>query len=152
MPTRVSAATSTLVVRGRSSKGVVLAGEPQRLAEPAWPRAEQPFILEASALPHRPHPVGRLERAYENRFGDSFRAADEVQAPVDTVRAVDVGVAGRTEHGRVAARPAAVGMASGIGVMVRLDLDDRAADAVDQEGGADQVRRDHVHRAREEVS
>ena len=43
-------------------------------------------------------------------------------------------------------------MTRGILLVVRLDLDDRAADAVDEERHADEVGRDLVHRPGEEVT
>jgi hypothetical protein len=66
---------------------------------------------------------------------------------VDAVRAVDVGVAAAEEH-RGVARGAAVevAVARGVLVVVGLDLDDHAADAVDVELGADELRRDLEHR------
>ena len=44
-------------------------------------------------------------------LGDALFLADEVEAPVDPVRAVDVGVAGRAEHRRVPLGAAAVAVA-----------------------------------------
>ena len=69
---------------------------------------------------------------------------------MDAVRAVDVGAAGRAEHRRVPLRAAAEAVRGGIVAVVRLHLDDPAADAVDVELGADELRRDLVHAAREE--
>ena len=69
---------------------------------------------------------------------------------MDAVRAVDVGVPGRSEHRGVPRRLPAVAVAAGIVGVVRLDLDDHAADAVDEQRGADELGRDLVHRAREE--
>jgi hypothetical protein len=64
---------------------------------------------------------------------------------VDAVRAIDVRVASRQEHRGVALRaPVAEAVGGGILVVVRLDLDDRPADTVDEELRADQLRRDLV--------
>ena len=66
------------------------------------------------------------------------------------VGAIDVRMAGRPEHRGVARGAAVEAMRRRILVVVCLDLDDRAADAVDQQGRADQVRRDVVDAAIEE--
>ena len=71
---------------------------------------------------------------------------------MDAVRAVDVGVAGRPEHRGRARSQAAKAVARGIVLVVGFDLDDPPAHAVDEQGGADQLGRDLVHRAREELA
>ena len=43
---------------------------------------------------------------------------------MDAVGAVDIDIAGRAEHHRVARRAAAIGMRRRIGVVIGLDLDD----------------------------
>src|SRR5262249_39767575 len=78
---------------------------------------------------------------------DAHRLADEVEAPVDPVRAVDVRVPRRAEHRLVALGAPAVAVRGGILVVVGLELDDDAADAVDIELGADELRRDLVDAA-----
>src|SRR5204862_1700132 len=128
---------------------VVLARQRERLAEPARPGAEEPARLEAAALLHRLDAGERLERPDQNRVRDALRLADEVETPVDAVGAVDVRVAGRAEHRRVALRPAAVAVSRRILVVVGLDLDDHAADPVDVELRADELRRDLVDTALE---
>ena len=70
---------------------------------------------------------------------------------MDAVRAVDVRVAGRAEHRRVARGLSAVAVRGGILVVVGLDLDDAPADAVDEQRRADELGRDLVHAAREEA-
>ena len=70
---------------------------------------------------------------------------------MDPVRAVDVRVPRRAEHGGVSLRAAAEPVARRILVMVGLDLDDRAPHSVDEERHAEQVGRDLVHRAGEEI-
>jgi hypothetical protein len=69
---------------------------------------------------------------------------------VDPVGAVDVRAAGRAEHRSVAGGAAAEAVRRRVLVVVRLDLDDPAAHAVEEEGRADELRSDVVHRAREE--
>ena len=64
---------------------------------------------------------------------------------MDPVGAIDVGVPAGQEHRRVALRPAVPeAVRRRILVVVRLELDDRAADAVDEELSADQLWRDLV--------
>ena len=81
-----------------------------------------------------------------------LRFADEVQAPVDAVRAVDVRVAGWAEHRRVARRAATVAVARRVLLVVGLDFDDPPTYAVDEQRRADQLGRDLVDAAREELS
>ena len=69
---------------------------------------------------------------------------------MDAVGAVDVHVAAGEEHRGVARRaPVAEAVRGGILVVVGLDLDDHAADAVDEQLGADQLGRDLVRATRE---
>ena len=129
----------------------MLAGDAERLAEASRPGCEQPNVVEPAPLAHELEAVGRLERPDQHRCGAPFLLADEVQAPVDPVGAVDVRVPGRSEHRRVARRAAAEAVRGGILGVVRLDLDDPAADAVDEERDADQLGRDLVDAAGEEL-
>ena len=69
---------------------------------------------------------------------------------MDAVRAVDVRVAGRAEHRGVPCGRPAVAVRGGILVVVGLDLDDLAADSVDEQRRADELGRDVVHAAGEE--
>ena len=94
--------------------------------------------------------MGRLQRADEDRVGDAFGLADEVDAPVDAVRAVDVRVAGRAEHRGVPHGQAAVAVCGRVLVLVGLELDNLPADAVDEEDRADQLFCDFVHGPGEE--
>jgi hypothetical protein len=68
----------------------------------------------------------------------AFLAADEIEAPVDAIGAVDVRTAGWTEHRRVAQGGAAEAVRGRVLAVVGLGLDDAAADAVDQQQRADQ--------------
>jgi len=69
---------------------------------------------------------------------------------VDAVGAIDVRVAARQEHRPVARAAAAeIAVAGRFLVVVRLDLHDHAADAVDVQLGADELRGDLEHGARE---
>ena len=69
---------------------------------------------------------------------------------MDAVGAVDVGEARRPEHYGVAVGLTVIRMRRRVGMVIGLDLDDHAADAVDQQGRADQVGRNVVHGAGEE--
>ncbi len=57
---------------------------------------------------------------------------------MNAVGAVDIGIAGRTEHHGVARGASAEAMRRGFGVVIGLDLDDDAADAIEQQRRADQ--------------
>src|SRR5205085_1622283 len=122
------------------------------LAELPRTRAQCTICKSAPALAHLLEPVLGRERTDERRLRPALDVAHEVQAPVDAVRAIDVREPGRTEHHRVARGRPAERMTRRILLVVRLDLDDRAADAVDEERHADQVGRHLVHRAGEEVT
>src|SRR5439155_22706646 len=93
-----------------------------------------------------------LGRADQGRLRHALLPAHEVETPMDAVRAVDVGVARRSEHRCVAWGPAAVAVARGIFLVVRLDLDDAAADAVDEQRDADEIRRHLVDAPGEEAT
>jgi len=69
---------------------------------------------------------------------------------VNAVGAVDIGIAGRAEHHRIALGAAAIGVRGWIGVVIGLHLDDGTSDAIDQKGRANELGRDHMHAAREE--
>src|SRR6516162_10868895 len=94
----------------------------------------------------------RLQRADQDRARRAFLLADEIDAPVDAVGAIDIGKARWSEHHGVARRRPAEGMRGRVGVMVRLDFDDDPADAADQKGRADQIGRDHMYAAREKAA
>ena len=105
MPILGPTASGGSASRARSSNGgsssgesVEDAGDPERLAELARAGAERALRLEPAPLAHRLEPVRRLERPHERRLGASLLGADEVEAPVDAVRAIDVRVARRPEH------------------------------------------------------
>jgi hypothetical protein len=72
--------------------------------------------------------------------------------PVDPVGAIDVGAAGRPEHRGVARCAPAVAVRGRILVVACLDLDDRSAGAFEEQRDADQVGRDLVDAAGEELA
>ena len=129
----------------------MLARDREGLAQATGARAQQPVVGNTASRPHRFEPFGRFERPDQYRARDVDLLTHEVEAPVDPVRAVDVGVAGRPEHRRVARGPSTKAVRGRILVIVRLDLDDHASDAVEEQRRADQLRSDVVHRAGEEV-
>jgi hypothetical protein len=130
----------------------VIARDTERLAQPARAGAEEPRIRETATLLHHLDPVRRLERAEQDGRRTPLLLADEVQAPVDAVRAVDVRVPGRTEHRGVPRRPPAKAVRGRVDRrLVRLRLDDRPADTVHEQRDADQLRRDLVDAPGEEL-
>src|SRR6516225_8027336 len=133
-------------------KAVLRAGDAERLAQASRPGAQQALVRDAAAAAHRGEALRGRERADQHRAGAALRLAYEVEAPVHAVRAVDVGVAGRTEHHTVPLGAAAERMRGRIGVVVGLDLDDDAADALEQERRADEIGGDRVHAAGKETS
>src|SRR5215472_15772842 len=133
-------------------QAVVDTRDAERLAELPGAGAEGPRRLEPAAFAHPVETLRRLERAHERRLRAAFRSADEIEAPVDAVRAVDVGATGRTEHRRRARGAAAEPVARGVVLVVRLDLDHSPTHAFEEQRRSDQLGRDLVHRAREEVA
>ncbi len=127
------------------------AADAEGLREPAGAGAEQVRVGEAAALGHQLEADGRLERAHEHRLARAhLGTADDVQAPVDPVRAVDVRAPGRAEHRAVARRQAAEGVARGVDAVVGLDLDDGSADAGHEQRRADELGGDELGAAPEE--
>jgi len=119
----------------------------ERLPDPPGTGAQQPQVLEAAAFAHARQSVRRLQRADQHPGAVPGLAADEVQAPMDAVGAVDVGVARGAEQ-RGIARPLATEAVGGrLGAVVGLGLDDAPAHAVDQQRDADQPARHLVRRA-----
>ena len=107
-------------------------------------------IVEAPPRAHLLEPVHRGQRAEQDGARHALTLADEVQAPVQPVRAIHVRVPRRAEHRGVPCGPAAIAVRRRVLVVVRLDLDDLAADAVHEQRHAEELRRDLVHRAGEE--
>ena len=157
MPIRGPVTIFGVTRRASSANGGSSSASPlcSSVSPSAWqslPGPEQSDRSAATPAP-RAHDVElarRLERSDQNRLGAAGLVADEVQAPVDAVRAVDVRVARCAEHDRVPGRLPAEAVARGILLVVGLDLDDPPADAVDEQRDADQVGRDLVDGAGEE--
>ena len=70
---------------------------------------------------------------------------------MDAVGAVDVGVARRAEHRRVARGPSPEAVCSRVLVVVGLDLHDLASNPVDEHRHADELGSNIVNRSREEI-
>ena len=68
-----------------------------------------------------------LKRSDQSGFASPFASSHHVDAPVNPVREVDVGVAGTLEHDLVSLGPSAKCMGRRIALAVRLGLDDDAA-------------------------
>ena len=100
----VSSRATARTAAGRAAARCGACVMPSACAQPPGPRAQQPLVGEPAPPPHLGKALRRLERADQHGAGRAFRLADEVQAPVDAVGAVDVGVAGRAEHHGVARR------------------------------------------------
>ena len=96
-------------------------------------------------------PVGGLERPDQDRGGVTLGLGDRVEQAVNAVGEVDVGPAGRAEEALVPRGAADVGVAGRVGDVVGLGLDDDAGGRADAQRAADQVGRDLVDRAVEEV-
>ncbi len=129
---------------------IVGVGNAERFGQLAGPRTERTFVVEEASPPHRRDTVGRFQCADQDRAGGAGLFADEIDAPVDAVGAVDIGKSGRSEHHGISRRRPPIGMRRRLGVMVGLEFDDDAADAIDQKGRADQVGRDLEHAAAKE--
>ena len=103
-------------------------------------------------LAHLIDPAGRLQRPDQDSGRTPLGLGHEVQQAVDPVGEVDVGVARRAEEDLVAGGPADVGVASGVRRVIRLGLDDHSGCVADGELAADQLARDLVHGAVEELA
>src|SRR5262249_20267738 len=110
------------------------------------------LVPQPAPTAHDFEPDQRTDRADQHGARAAFLLADEIETPVDAIGAVDVGKARRSEHDGVAWSKPAIGMRGGIRLMVGLEFDDLATDAVEQEGRPDQFRRNLVHTAGEEIA
>ena len=160
MPIRTPVTMSSFSVRAYNAIGGASSGS--SLCLMVMPSASQSLPgpehnARSSCRPRRRRIAGMpwvgCNRADQDRAGRTLLFADEIDAPMDAVGTIDVGEAGRAEHHHVARRRPAERMRGRIGVMISLDLDDDAADAVDQKRRADQIGRDlWTLRAKKRVS
>jgi hypothetical protein len=116
----------------------------QGLAQATRAGAELPHRLDAAPCPHDLQPGGGLDRPDQHGTAQRLGTADGVEAPVQAVGAIDIGVPGWTEHGGIARRTAPMAVRGGILMVIGLGLDDQPADPVDQQPGPDQITR-HRH-------
>ncbi len=124
----------------------------ERLTEAARTGAEQPHRVETASVSHLGETVGRLERANQDGAGAPFLLANDVEAPVDPVRPIDVRLPRRAEHARIPSRPPpGEAVARRILLVVSLGLHDHAADAVHEQRRPDELGCDFVDAPREEA-
>ena len=114
----------------------------QRLPHPPWTRTQKARILLRSALPHRLNAMRRLKRPYEHASPVAFFEADEIQAPMQAVGAIDIDVARRPEQGCIASGFASVAVRGRITLVIGLGFDDHASDTLYQQQSSDQRSRD----------
>lgn len=120
------------------------------LAYPPGTRTKQALVCNAAPGLHDFQPCHRFKRADKDARAVTLRPAHEVEAPVDSIGAVNVGVAGRTEHDLVSPGWPAEAVGSRIFMIIRLHLDDAPTDAVDQQDCPDQGLR-HFERRRMKI-
>src|SRR5258708_1159497 len=137
--------------RGLEREPVVVAGDAQCLAQASRTGAEPALVRDPAVPAHGRDAIGRLECPDQNGAGAAGGLADEIEAPVNAIRAINIGVAGSAEHYSVAWRAPAIAVGGRIGVVIGLDLDDDPADPTALERGTDQVGSDCVHAARKEA-
>ena len=109
------------------------------LREIAGTAAEATSVIDASPFTHALEPRDRLKRPDQHRATGPRGTADEIQAPMDAVRSINIRIARRAEHRPVAIILAAEAVRRGIIVAIRLGLDDAPAAPVHEEGCADQL-------------
>ena len=83
--------------------------------------------LDASATRHECQSSQGLQRSDQRGLAASSGSGDHVDAPVDAVGEVDIGVSGTLEHDPVSRGSASEGVRRRVGFAVRLRLDDDAA-------------------------
>ena len=159
IPIRGPATISTAPARAKSSNGgassakpYVPVGDAQRLAQPAGAGAQEPLVGDAAPPAHHAKAGRRLDGPDQHGAGRPCRFADEVQAPVNAVGAIDIGVARRSKHDGIAAGHAAKAVRRRVGMMVGLDFDQPAADPVHKERRTDQIGRNLVDAAVEKAT
>jgi len=128
----------------------VRARDAQRLAQPPRPGAQQALVVQPAPFAHLRQSGQRLQRADQHAGAVALLAADKIQTPVQAVRAVHIAAPRRPEHGKIARRRAVVAVRGRLAAVVGLGLDDAPADAVHQQGDADQLPR-HLGRGRAEI-
>src|SRR5712671_4671651 len=74
----------------------------ERLAQPPGSGAELPLVADAAAAAHGGEACGRHQGANQDGAGAVLGFADEIDAPMDAVRPVDIRMARRSEHHGIA--------------------------------------------------
>src|SRR6516165_245851 len=118
--------------RAVERKAVVHSGDAERLAHASRSRAQQSLAFHLAAPAHEREPMDRHERSYQDGAGGPLRLADEVDAPMHPVGTIDIGVTGWPEHHGVALGAPAKRVRRRVGVMIGLNLGDRAPDAIEK--------------------
>lgn len=128
------------IKRGRKERSSVkMAGHSESLAKASRPRAQDGFPGCPAPDPHRSKARLRLDRSEQYR---ACVLADEVEAPMQTVRPVDVSGAGGAEHRVVPGSFSNVTMRGGILPPVSFRFHDLAADPIYFQNDANQSLRD----------
>lgn len=96
--------------------------------------------------------MGGFQGANQNRTGGAFFFANEVHAPVDAVGAIDVKKTRRTEHYHRSWCWPVIGVGRRLRMVIRLNLDNDAPDAIDEQCRADQIGRNFMYAAPEELA
>ncbi|SFU49007.1 hypothetical protein SAMN05216417_10541 [Nitrosospira multiformis] len=114
----------------------MLVCDAQRLTYPARAGTEKPLIAQPSPLTHDIQPGKWFDRANQYASSMSRGTADKIQAPVNAVRAVDVGMAGRAEHHLVTPGRTRKAVRGRIIMVISFCLYDPTANSVYKQGGA----------------
>lgn len=108
----------------------------QCLSELARPRAQVPVGHGAAPLTHQVKPRSRLQGADQHR---ASWLAHEIEAIVDAVDLVHIGMAGRAEHDPVARCRACKTMRSRISRIIGFHFHDKSPHHAEKQARADQV-------------
>lgn len=117
------------------------------LAQAAWTGAEKGITVQPAPRPHDLDAVGRLDGADQYCTAG---CADHVEAPVQPVGTVYIGMSRRAEHRPVAQGFAAKTVRRRIVGLIGLGFHDHAANAFNEQTCADQVGRHRRGRPVEE--
>src|SRR3954464_8994825 len=131
-------------------QAVMPLADSKRLTEPTRPRTELSYVIEPAPGPHHLKTRRRLNCPDQDCAAGLVTATDEIQAPVDPVRAIDIRVPSRTKHRGIAGRPPTEAVRGWVFTIIGLRLDDHAADAVDQHRRANEIAR-HLRGAASKV-
>src|SRR5689334_16499173 len=112
----------------------MLLADAKRFTKAPRPSTEFPRIVEPAPGPHGLKARRRLKSPDQDCAAGLFTATDDIQAPMDPVRAIDIRVPSGTKHGGIAGRFSAEAVRGWVLAIVSLRLDDYTADAVDQHG------------------